>query len=153
MTEFFFLNSINNTPFRLTVTIRKVKKHLYSIRGTVDSFFYYYSGHTNFNYLNILITLFEKNKSLIQRKNSIREEFIATILAKNSLLTSNGLNGSGLSSLHNYNQNWYRESLWNPKIELTKDNFYIDVIWGMYKDKIIRDNRLKLKSFSNAIYD
>ena len=90
----------------------------------------------------------EKNKSFIQLKNQNRYEFNATILAKNTLLTSNGLNGSGLNSLRNYNQNWYRESLWDPKLELKKDNFNIDVIWAMYRNGIIKENNLELKNFS-----
>ena len=127
--KYIILNSINDTPFRLTVAIRLENNHLYSVRGTVDSFFYFYdTGKTNFNFLNILVTFVESYKPFIRSKDPIKEEFTAIILAKNTLLTSNGLNASVQYGIRNYNKNWYRESLWNPKIELTRDNFYIDVV-------------------------
>ena len=145
--KYIILNSINDTPFRLTVTIRKVN-HLYSVRGTVDSFFYFSSGNNNFRFLNILITLLKGGKIPSQLKNPTIEKFKAVILAKNTLLTTNGLNGSIPNSLRNYNQKWYRESLWDPKVVLTKNNFNVEVIWAMFRNEMIRNHRLILKDLS-----
>jgi hypothetical protein len=145
--KYIILNPVNNTPFRLTVLIQKIN-NFYSVRGTVDSFFYFNNGYSNFNFLDILITSDKENNHLIKSKDHTVDKFKANILSKKSLLTSNGLNSGILYGLQNYNQNWYREFLWEPKVELTKDNFYIDVKWGMYTDGIIKNHSIRLRNQS-----
>jgi hypothetical protein len=149
--KYVILNSINNSPFRLTVTIRKVNDS-YLIRGTIDSFYYYFTGNTNFKFLDILVASTNNDVSSISSINSTEEKFKATIFAKNTFLTSNGLNHAE-QKLRNYNQNWYRESLWEPKRKLTKDNFNIDVSWAIYNNGITQDYNLKLKRISNSILE
>ena len=97
--------------------------------------------------MNILITLIQGGKGSSQSIGHIKERFTATILSRNMLLTRNGLNGSIQNGLRNYNKNWHRESLWNPKLNLKKGRFSVDVIWGMYHNGIVKDNRLELNGF------
>ena len=106
----------------------------------------------NFKFLDILVASTNNDVSSISSINSTEEKFKATIFAKNTFLTSNGLNHAE-QKLRNYNQNWYRESLWEPKRKLTKDNFNIDVSWAIYNNGITQDYNLKLKRISNSILE
>ena len=140
--KYIILDPISKTPFRLTVTILKENNN-YSVKGTVDSFFNIGQSTSNFDNLSILI----------KSNEYIFNDFKAAIFNKNSLITSRGLNSTNLYGIQNYNKHWFKESSWDSKTELTENNFYIDVEWGMYKDGFIKNNSLRIKTISTINSD
>jgi hypothetical protein len=143
--NYVVLNAVNETPFRIIVTVEKNNDH-YSILTVVYSFYYFSSGNLNFSYMDILLT----PKNNVNKTNEVFSDRLKSgikvnVLTKNTLVTSNGLNTSDGNGMRNYNEIWSRESQFNSKHKLIKNNFYLDLIWTVYSINNKQNNTLLLK--------
>ena len=84
------------------------------------------------SYLNILITpKLNPQKSYAFNKR-LKDGFTFNILSKGTLASEKGINILNGNSLWNYNRKWFREINFPPEIRMLKDQFYLDVQWGMF---------------------
>jgi hypothetical protein len=133
--EYVIHNGHTNSPFRLKVFLKRVDGR-YSLRGEVESYYFFGSPSFNIRSLGLIISPIESNNranSTIKKEQVVSRSkiFPYSILSRETLATAEYYNLMSNNGLWNYNRDWFREVDLPPDLKLGKGKYHIDVTWGI----------------------
>jgi hypothetical protein len=132
--EYVIHNGHTNLPFKLKVNLKRVEGR-YSLRGEVESYYFFGSPSFNIRSLGLTISPIESsndpdstnNRKQVASRSNILSSY--SILSKDTLATADYYNLMSNNGLWNYNRDWFREVDLVPDLKLEKDKYNIDVTW------------------------
>jgi hypothetical protein len=134
--EYVIQNGLTQTPFKFKLFIRQLDG-VYSLRGEIESYYFFGSPSFNMSSLNIAINTIESIKKIksINSKAQVINRYglghSVNILSKATLATTDFYNIMSNNALWNYNRDWYREINLPKNLKFEKDKFFIDLDWIM----------------------